>query len=172
MTCPFCSKEHEYSLEEALQMLGRGPQQVRDALAGASDAELAFAEPKPGGWSATQVALHLMDCEIVYSMRFRKLLAEEDPALPAFDQPRWAEALGGGRDLADVVTTFELLRKQNLGLVRTAPPSALDRAGQHPEYGRLTLRDHVIHLGDHDANHAAQIRRIRDAFAKTAAAPA
>lgn len=169
MACPFCQKEHEYSVEDALERLARGPQQLREALAGAEDRELAFAEPKPGGWTPAQVATHLMDCEIVYSLRFRKILAEDDSVLPAFDQNRWTAALGDGRELADMLETFELLRKQNVGLVKAAPPGALERSGRHPEYGRLTLRDLLLHLSYHDAQHAAQIRHIRDAYGKAAA---
>jgi len=169
MPCPFCQKEHTWSAEEALEMLAQGPQKVRAALAGASDRELTFAEPKPGGWTPAQVATHLMDTEVVYSLRFRKLLAEEDPTLPAFDQNRWAEALLAGRQLNDVLQTYQRLRKQNLGLRRAAPAGTLDSAGIHPQCGRLTLRDHLIHMADHDSRHAAQIRRIRDAYARSEA---
>lgn len=169
MACPFCQKEHAYSVEEALDRLARGPLLVREALAGAGDRELDFAEPKPGGWNPAQVATHLMDTEIVYSLRLRKLLAEDDPPLPAFDENLWNAALQGGRELVDTVEAFELLRKQNVGLVRSAPPGALDRSGRHPEYGALTLRQIVLHLAEHDAQHAAQIRRVRDAYRKAAA---
>ncbi len=172
MPCPFCKKEHEYTFEQALDMLQKGPQLIREAMAGAGEREASFADPKPGGWSPAQVAAHLMDCEIVYSMRFRKILAEDDAVLPAFDEKKWATALQNGRDLGEVLTGFEVLRRQNLALVRNAPQGALDRAGTHPEYGRLTVRDHIIHLGQHDANHAAQIRRIRATYSGGSAARA
>lgn len=172
MACPFCHKEHEYGLEEALNRLARGPKLLREAVADASERELAFPEPKPGGWTPFQVAAHLMDTEVVYSMRFRKLLAEDNPVLPAFDQERWAAALQYGRSLADILHTYELLRKQNLGLLQAAPEGALDRTGRHPEYGTLSLRDHLLHIADHDAKHAAQIRRIREAWGRSATAHA
>lgn len=161
MPCPFCKQEHSYTVEEALDMLADGPRKVREAVASASEPELVLAEPKPGGWSASQVVTHLMDTEIVYSLRIRKILAEDEGVLPAFDQERWTAALGQGREFSDLLETFALLRKQNLGLLRAAPAGAMDRWGNHPEYGRLTLRDHVLHMAEHDSKHAAQIRRIR-----------
>lgn len=164
MPCPFCQKEHNETLEQILEAMERGPQAIREALAGATEHELAFAEPKPGGWSPAQVATHVMDCEVIQSVRFRKLLAEDDPVLPAFDQNRWAAALMGGRQLADVLQTHELLRRQNVGLLRAAGPGVLDRTGRHPEYGVLSLRTLAAHLSIHEAKHAAQIRRIRAAY--------
>lgn len=165
MACPFCKKEHTHSVEESLDRMAQGPQKIREALAGASDKELAFAEPKPGGWTPKQVAAHLMDTELVWSVRFRKLLAEDNPALPGFDQEKWA-ALAGERNLDDILKVHEGLRKQNVSMLRAAAKAALDHAGNHPEYGKITLRDHILHGCEHDAAHAAQIRRIRDAYAK------
>lgn len=163
MACPLCKKEHTETLAQALEALERGPQLVREALAGSREHELATAEPKPGGWTAAQVAIHLMDTEVVISVRVRKILAEDDPELPAFDQNAWTAALSKGRNLKDVLQTFELLRKQNVALARAAGAEGADRTGRHPEYGRLTLRQWLLHFPSHDARHAQQIRRIRAA---------
>lgn len=171
MPCIFCKQDHPWTVEQALEMLDRGPRQLREAVAGASEPELSFPEPKPGGWSPKQVAIHLMDTELIWSVRRRKLLAENNPDLPAFDQNLWSDALSGGRETEDAVRTLELLRKQNLALIRSAPApkGALDRTGRHPEYGKLTIRDMVMHGADHDAKHATQIKRIRTAWAKSRA---
>lgn len=164
MSCPFCQKDHNYSIEEALSHLENGPSEVRKALEGANAEELDW--PEPGGWSSRQVVTHLLDTEVVYSMRFRKIIAEDDAILPAFDQNRWTEFLTPGRDPARTLETFEHLRRDNVALLRavTATPARLDRTGRHPEYGVLTLRDHLLHLAPHDLNHAAQIRRIREKY--------
>ena len=164
MACPFCKQEHSHTFDQALEMLDHGPQQVTHALAGASDAEISFREPKPGGWSPLQIASHLLDCELVYGVRYRKIIAEENAALPAFDEKAWGENLMGGRNLPDVVAAFTVLRKQNMDLVRASGASAHTRAGNHPEYGRLTVSDHILHIAEHDRKHAAQITRVREAY--------
>ncbi len=170
MSCPFCHKEHELTVEESLDRLERGPAEVRAALAGAGEAELNWAQP--GRWSPRQVAFHLLDTEIIYSTRFRKILAEDDAELPAFDQERWAAACSDGRDLANALSAFEALRQDNVALLRAAAtaPAALGRSGRHPEYGRLTLRDHLLHISYHDHNHAEQIRREREKYRASRAA--
>ena len=171
MPCPFCQKEHDFTVEEALARLDGGPAEVRAALAGAGDAELNWSQP--GRWSPRQIAFHLLDCELIYGTRFRKILAEEDAVLPAFDQNLWSEACTAGRDLANALDAFERLRRDNVAMLRaaaaapaekTSAGSVLDRAGRHPQYGVLTLRDHILHLSPHDRNHAAQIRREREKY--------
>lgn len=164
MPCPFCKKDHDYSVEEALDRLAGGPAQVRAALAGAGEEELNWSPPK--AWSPRQVAVHLLDTELVYGLRMRKILSNDDGVLPAYDQDSWAAALTAGRDLVHVLDTFEHLRKDNLNLLRAAvaTPANLDRTGKHPGYGVLTLRDHILHLAPHDTNHSGQIRRTREAY--------
>jgi hypothetical protein len=163
MTCKFCQQDHNWSVEEALTRLARGPAEIRHALSGAGEEELRWAPPK--AWSPFQVAVHLLDTELIYGVRFRKILSEPGGPLPAFDQDKWAEACSGGRDLRAVLDTFELLRKDNLALLR-ANTAHLHQSGQHPDYGELTALDILMHLSPHDEKHAGQIRRTREAYTK------
>ena len=165
MPCPICKKEHDFTVEEALNRLEKGPEEVRVALAGAGHDELNWAPP--GAWSPHQVVTHLLDTELVFGTRYRKILAGDEGELAAFDQERWTAACSAGRNLAHVLTTFEYLRQDNVALLRIAAlsdPTSLDRAGRHPEFGRLTLRDLVLHISPHDMNHAGQIRRTREQY--------
>ena len=162
MTCPICKLDHNWTFEEALDRLAKGPAMIRQALAKADAQELRWS-PVPGKWSPLQVAVHLLDTELVYGVRARKILSEENGALPAFDQDLWAAACTEGRDLERVLKTFELLRADNVGLFR-ASLSKMDRTGQHPEYGALSLRDLLMHLSPHDEKHAGQIRKVRKAY--------
>ena len=164
MPCPFCKQEHNFTVKEALRRLERGPKEVRAALKGATKAELNWAQP--GRWSPRQVAFHLLDTELVYSTRFRKLLAQDGGELPAFDQNLWTANCTAGRDMAHALDTFDRLRRDNVAMLRAAAaePATLDRAGRHPEYGMLTVRDVMLHLSPHDMNHAGQIRREREKY--------
>lgn len=168
MPCPFCKQEHNFSIEEALDRLAQGPAQIRAALEGGGEEELNWA--RPGRWSPSQVVFHLLDTELVYSTRFRKLLAQDGGELPAFDQNLWTDTCTAGRDLANALDTFERLRRDNVAMLRAAVrnPAVLDHSGRHPEYGLLTLRDVVLHLSPHDQNHAGQIRREREQYRASA----
>ena len=167
MSCPFCRQEHVQTVEQALSLFAETPARLRAVVAAAAAGELEFKEPKPGGWSAIDVAAHLADNELIYSVRYRKLLAEDEPALPTYDQERWVARLTG-REPGDLLAGFEALRKQNAGLLRGAPEAALNRGGTHAEYGRLTARQLLLHSVYHDEKHLAQIGRVRAAFARAA----
>ncbi|SRR6266404_3915144 len=162
MACPFCHHDHNWTIEEALDRLAKGPALVRAALANPAKDELAWA-PAPGKWSPKQVVVHLLDTELVYGVRARKILSEDDGVLLAYDQDRWAAACTDGREAARAMDTFEALRADNIGLFR-ASIARMDRTGIHPEYGKVSLRDLLLHLSPHDEKHAAQIRRAREAY--------
>ena len=69
-----------------------GHRLVVDALAGATDAELAFV-PGPGRWSARQVVHHLADSEMTSAIRLRMLIATPAPAIAGYDQDEFARRL-------------------------------------------------------------------------------
>jgi uncharacterized damage-inducible protein DinB len=162
MTCPLCQHEHNWTLEEAFDRLGKGPAMIRQAMAKARPEELRWS-PAAGKWSAAQVAVHLLDTEMVYGVRVRKILAEDNPQLIAYEQDLWAAACTEGRDLERVMQAFELLRADNIGLFR-ASLTRLGRTGQHPSYGALSAGDLIMHLSPHDEKHAGQIKRVRQAY--------
>lgn len=162
MTCPICQHEHNWSMEEALDRLSKGPAIIRQAMAGADAKELRW-PPAPGKWSVLQVVVHLLDTEMVYGVRIRKILSEDNPPVIAYEQDQWAAACTEGRDLERVMQAFELLRADNVGLFRASLPR-LGRTGQHPNYGALSAGDLIMHLSPHDEKHAGQIKRVRQAY--------
>jgi uncharacterized damage-inducible protein DinB len=165
MTCPICQQEHNWTLEDALDRIAKGPATIREAMAKATPEELLW-KPAPNKWSVQQVAVHLLDTEMVYGVRIRKILAEDNPPLIAYEQDLWAEHCAEGRDVERVMQAFELLRADNVDLFR-ASLTRLGRAGQHPQYGALSARDLVMHLSPHDEKHAGQIQRVRQAYMDT-----
>jgi hypothetical protein len=48
-------------------------------------------ESPRGEWSAAQVAAHMADAEMVYSVRLRMVLTDENPMLVGYDQDAWAD---------------------------------------------------------------------------------
>jgi uncharacterized damage-inducible protein DinB len=162
MTCPICQHDHNWTLEHALATLAHGPAVIRQAMAGASPAESRWS-PAPGKWSVLQIAAHLLDTEMVYGVRIRKILSEDNPHVMAYDQDQWAAVCSEGRDLDRVMQAFELLRADNIALFR-ACSARLDRTGQHPHYGALSARHLIMHLSPHDEKHAGQIARVRQAY--------
>src|SRR5581483_10889822 len=93
-----------------------GVSAVEDALRGADDAAL-DRRPAPGEWTAREVAHHLADSETMSSIRLRRLIAEDEPLIPAYDEQEFARRLHYDRPIAASVTLFAAVRTANLSLL-------------------------------------------------------
>src|SRR5664279_2153651 len=54
--------------------------------------------PAPGEWSALECLGHMADSEMVTSVRYRWILAEDEPPLQGWDQQAWAARLDHSHD--------------------------------------------------------------------------
>jgi hypothetical protein len=139
------------------------PGLLRQAVAGLGRAALTRPEA-PGKWSILQVVRHLADTEIVYGYRLRLILAEDEPAIPGYDQDLWAGRLGYPEEDPEAsLDELETARRGTLRLLRRLDEAQWRRAGLHAERGRETVRDVFRLLAAHDLIHLRQIERIRAA---------
>ena len=97
--------------------------------------------PAAGEWSAVEVVGHMIDKMQIWTSRVERLMVEERPALPGYDQ----DALVRDHDYlhADPEVLFERLRQaceRFATIVERVPTSALQREGVHEEVGPMTLR--------------------------------
>lgn len=149
-----------------LERYRRGPELIAAVTTGAAGPELDFV-PEPGRWSVRQIVAHLADSEIVAAERLRRVLAEENPLLVAFDQDAWARALGyERRRIADSLDLFRRLRAENHHLLAGLPEASFGRSGTHSERGRITLRELVASAVEHVESHARQIQALRAAWSR------
>lgn len=116
---------------------------------------------KPGKWSVVEVIQHLADSELVAGFRTRMMLAEDRPALQAYDQDRWAGELGYRHvSLGQALEQLRALRTANLHLWRGLTPRQLERVGLHSERGPESVGHTVRLMAGHDLAHRRQINRI------------
>src|SRR6266545_2775054 len=67
------------------------------------------ADAKVGKWSIQEVVIHLADCEQEFASRMKRIIAEDNPTLMAFDENKWVAALHYDEQAAnDAVTLVEL----------------------------------------------------------------
>jgi hypothetical protein len=137
-----------------------GADEVEAALAGASDDAL-DRHPTDGGWSARQVAHHLADSETMAYTRLRRLIADDEPMIQGYDEPRWAERLHYDRPIADALAVVRAVRAASLGLLEALTPSEWERRGTHSESGPYAVDDWLRIYASHCHDHAAQIREAR-----------
>jgi len=160
MSCPMCQREHIYTIPEALAVLSSTPRKLARATAGLGP-KRAAARPEPDKWSPKEIICHLCDCELVYGFRYRKILAEPEAALVAFDQNAWADGLHyREQSLNNALASFIALRNGHVALLKSLPEETWNKGGVHAEYGNLTLRQLICHLADHDRGHTARVESL------------
>jgi uncharacterized damage-inducible protein DinB len=117
--------------------------------------------PQRGEWSAAQVVAHMADAEMIYSVRVRMMLTDDNPRLVGYDQDAWAARLSmSDRDVAGSLERFRILRDANLRLYESLESDEWARMGTHEETGLVTIKSTVETLIGHDRTHLDQIRRL------------
>ena len=115
--------------------------------------------PAGGGFSIVEHAWHLADLEREgFGVRIRRLLTEDDPALPDFDGARLArERNYAGRLLGAGIDGFVAARAANLSVLRSIPAESWAWAGRQEGVGVVALRDIPRLMREHDDSHRAEI---------------
>jgi hypothetical protein len=96
---------------------------LKRLVAGLDDDQIR-ARPAPGEWAVIEVVAHMADVDERAHARLRRMLAEDNPFLPAFDQ----EALAEERcyikmDLAEELARYQRTRAAHVaGLVSQGTP--------------------------------------------------
>jgi hypothetical protein len=148
-------------LPELLERFRRGPELVATVMTGAAGSELDYV-PEPGKWSIRQIVAHLSDSEIVGVDRFRRVIAEDNPTLQAYDQEAWARNLDyHRRKTSEALDTFRRIRAENHELLKSLPESVFERKGNHTERGPVTLRQLLETYAAHAEQHAQQLQSVR-----------
>jgi hypothetical protein len=144
-----------------------GYDEVVGSLEGFTDAEMTE-HPLPGKWSAREIVQHLADSEMNSAVRLRKLLTEESPQIQGYDQDIYATSLRyNERDIQPALDAFRGARATTAQLLDSMTEEDWAREGTHSESGRYTASDWLKIYAAHAHNHAAQIRRLRDAMDKS-----
>ena len=136
------------------------------AIAGLTPAEL-NAFPVPGTWSIQQIIVHLWESDLAAVHRMRRVIAEENPLLIAYDETACAAHLMyEHEDLSRVCRMFEDQRRMTAALLRRLPEAAFARAGVHNQRGKIALREFVQIYVDHVRGHMKHLLRKRELLGK------
>ena len=135
--------------------------------------DLLTAHPITGKWSAAEIVHHLADSETTSGLRLRRLLVEDHPLIQGYDQDAYAGALNyNRRDIAPSLDAFRAARATAAQLFDFMSDEDWQREGTHSESGSYSAEDWLKIYAAHAHNHAAQIRRLKEALAESAAATA
>jgi Mrp family chromosome partitioning ATPase len=152
----------EFRLDEALPVLQRTPAVLRGLLLELPTAWTDASEG-PRTWSPFAVVGHLIHGERTdWIPRVEHLLRHGDSVpFPAFDREAMFTA-ATGRPLGEFLDTFAVLRAESLARLNELGLTDADlaRPGRHPEFGVVTLGQHLATWVAHDLGHVGQVVRV------------
>lgn len=150
--------------EALVERYAEGYLEVQRSLDGFPENHLT-SHPIEGKWSACEIVQHLADSEMTSAIRIRKLLAQEKPVIESYDQEAFAVRLKyNERAIEPALEALRGARSSTAQLLRTMTDEEWKREGSHPEHATYTAEDWLRIYADHAHNHAAQIRRLREAL--------
>ena len=118
---------------------------------------------KDGNFSLQGHACHLRDIEIeAYRVRLERMLAETAPALADVDGDKLARERDYHRqDLVKAQAVFTAVRADMVHRLAELSPEERRRTGLLEGVGEITLAGLVAKMLEHDAEHLADLARLR-----------
>src|SRR6266404_5311390 len=133
-------KGSDFNLKDAVAVLERTPASLTALLSGLPEPWIRTTEGERT-WSPYDVIGHLIQGERTdWIPRARHILAGEARPFESFDRTaQFTESQG--KSLSDLLATFAELRRENVTVLvaLNLTDRDLDRKGQHPELGKVTL---------------------------------
>jgi uncharacterized damage-inducible protein DinB len=149
-----------------LDLYEDGGRKLLKAIDGLTEADLT-SFPVPGTWSIKQVVAHLADCDLVFSDRMKRVIAEDNPTLQGFDESKWAAGLHYQLQSAtELAALFDLNRRVMTNLLRLLPPATFARTGTHTERGVQSVEAILTYAVNHLDHHLKFVYAKREALGK------
>lgn len=151
-----------YRFEDALPILRRTPD-VLDRLLRDLPEVWIHATEGAGTWSPFAVVGHLIHADRTdWVTRVEHILRHGDSVpFPPFEREAMFEA-SRGSSLTHLLDTFKSVRNESIERLASCSltEADLERRGRHPEFGAVTLGQHLATWVAHDLGHIGQIVRV------------
>jgi uncharacterized damage-inducible protein DinB len=148
---------------DAIEAIELAPLELRKALRGLSDAQLATPY-RDGGWTLRQLVHHVADSHINAYCRLRLALTEDAPTIRDYDEQFWAElADGAAAPIGLSLALLDALHARWAMLWRSLAPAQFARTLVHPASGAHDLDWLLALYAWHGAHHTAHVTALRQA---------
>ncbi len=104
---------------------------------------------------------HVADSHANAFMRFRWIVAEDNPVIKTYDQEVWAKFEDYHLPVEPAFRMLEGLHERWVAFLESLPASAWSRSAVHPEMGDVSLDDLLDLYAGHGEKHAKQITDLR-----------
>ena len=152
----------DFELTSGVAVLERTPHVLRAMLEGLTPAWI-DADEGPETWSPYVIVGHLVHGERTDWIPRARIILTQGAQRHFTPYDRFAQFRESqGKSLADLLDEFARLRRDNMAMLAgwhlTDAQLALE--GEHPEFGRVTLRQLLATWVAHDLGHVAQAARV------------
>ena len=162
----FTSQEN-YSPEDIAEFITRIeelPVKLEKAVQNLNDQQL-DTPYRESGWSVRQVVHHVADSHLHAYIRTKWTLTETEPVIKAYLEKLWAET-GETASHPDIsIALLKALHVKWVILLRSIPPSELDRYFIHPDSKRQvalkTLMGMYAWHGEHHLAHITHLKKLK-----------
>ncbi|HEX5709329.1 MAG TPA: putative metal-dependent hydrolase [Pyrinomonadaceae bacterium] len=158
-------KADSYSEDERARFIAEieeTPARLRAAVEGLT-AEQLEAPYRPDGWTVRQVAHHLPDSHMNGYSRMKMALTEDEPTIKTYFEDRWAQLADTRTVPVEVsLALLEALHERWVTIWRSLTPAEFTRKFKHPDFGALTLEQHLALYAWHGRHHVAHITSLRE----------
>jgi len=152
----------EFELQQAIDLLERTPSTLNSMLRDVPEVWLAQNEGAET-WSPYDIVGHLIHGEETDWIPRAKMILDygETRAFEPFDRVAMFEK-SKGKSIAEMLDTFAALRKESLRELNEMKltPALLEKRGQHPEFGVVTMKQLLATWLVHDLGHVRQVARV------------
>jgi len=139
-----------HTYEQALELMAAMPAILHGLLTTLPEEQLAV-RPAEEAWSVREIMEHMLRVETeVLPARIRRMAALEEEQVASSGQTSTAAQLAG----------WTTAREHNLQFLRELTPDALDRTWEHPKFGTISVRQHVVEWSYHDLDHLRQLLAV------------
>jgi hypothetical protein len=142
--------------------IAHAPANLRMAVKGLSDQQL-DTPYRPDGWTVRQVAHHVPDSHLNAYVRTKLALTEDEPAIKAYAEDRWARLADTQDTPVEVsLALLDSLHDRWVRLLRSLQPEQWKRTFLHPKLGPMSLEKNLGLYAWHGRHHVAHITSLRE----------
>jgi uncharacterized damage-inducible protein DinB len=118
---------------------------------------------RPDGWTVRQTVHHVADSHMNSYVRLRLALTEEEPAIKAYDERKWAELMDARTLPVEVsLQLLDSLHHRWVALLKSLSDTDFARTFRHPKMGAVRLDSNLALYAWHGRHHTAHITGLRE----------
>ena len=144
-----------------IEQYAAGGAKLVKAYSGLNVAELNAKQPD-GSWTLHQIAIHMLDSDLIGSDRMKRIACMDNPLLCGYDETAFSNLPGSDQlNAFEACELFQKNRAMTATILNALPDSTFQRTGIHTESGKVSLAEMLEKYIHHLEHHLAFIAKKR-----------